>query len=270
MVDPQSITTGLRILVPAMYLAVAIGYLVEFVENRITHFSWTKPVLVAGVCLHILFLAWIFFIHTYLPYDTIYKGLLLISLIVSLLYLGMEQYAGNLRYGAFLFPVNFLLSAISMYYLNHGVPLPRALHSGYFIAHASLLFLSYACFLFSFVISVMYLFQHYQIKNHRLGKLFQRLPSLAEMDTAIMRADALGLGLLVVGMATSFLWMEMVVGAPSNISLKIGLSSLIAFAYLSEHLLRVGKGWNGQRTCWISIFGFLCVLLTVMAGRHGF
>jgi HemX protein len=270
MVDYPSITTGLRILVPALYLIVAIGYVIEFVKNRSAHFFWTKPLLITGILLHILFFAWLFFLHNSLPYDTIFKGLLAISLIVSLLYLGMEQFIGDMRYGAFLFPVNFIIAAAAMFYLDRGVPLPRALHSGYFFAHTSLLFLAYACFLLSFVISVMYLFQHRQIKKRHLGRLFERLPSLADMDQAIMRVDALGLGLLVVGLAAGFLWMEMIIGVPSHISLKIGLSCLILLVYLSEHLLRIGKGWNGQRACWISIAGFCFVIITLIAGRHGY
>jgi ABC-type transport system involved in cytochrome c biogenesis permease subunit len=90
------------------------------------------------------------------------------------------------------------------------------------------------------------------------------------MDESVMRVDALGLGLLILGIATGFLWMEIVVGVPARISLKIGLSSLVVIAYLTEHLLRIGKGWNGQRACLISVIGFAFVLVTLLAGRHGY
>jgi ABC-type uncharacterized transport system permease subunit len=116
----------------------------------------------------------------------------------------------------------------------------------------------------------MYLLQHRQIKSHRLGGLFKRLPSLSDMDNSVMRVDALGLGLFILGTATGFLWMEIVVGIPTHISLKIGLASLVLIAYLGEHLLRIGRGWTGQRACVMSVAGFVFVLVTLLAGRHGF
>jgi hypothetical protein len=40
--------------------------------------------------------------------------------------------------------------------------------------------------------------------------------------------------------------------------------------YLCEHLLRMGKGWKGQRACLISVTGFFCVVCTLIVGRHGY
>ena len=270
MVDSLSLITGLRILVPAIYYLVAVCYVIEFIKMRPSHFTWTKPALITGILLHVLLFTLLYVWHGRLPYDTVFNGLLFVSLIVSVLYLGLEQFIGDIRYGAFLFPVNCILSMVAVFNLNITAKLPPALHSIYFIAHASLLFSAYACFLLSFAVSVMYLLQYRQIKNHHLGGLFKRLPALADMDAAVMRLDALGLGLLILGLATGFLWMEMAMGVPVRVMVKIGMSILIALAYLAEHLLRIGKGWNGQRACLISIAGFICVVLTILVGRHGY
>ncbi len=270
MVELQLVVQALRIIVPLIYGVVAAGYVAEFYRNRDRHFSWTSFLLVAGIALHFLLLLVLFAEYHRLPYDTVFRGLLFISFMVSLLFFGMDHFLGETRYGAFLFPIIFVVTAISTAFLNHGIPLPKQLHSFYFVAHATLLFLAYSCFLLSFVISCMYLVQHRQIKSHRLGGLFKRLPSLAVMDESVMRVDALGLGLFILGIATGFLWMEMVVGIPTRISFKIVLAGIVLITYLVEHLLRVGKGWNGQRACLISVVGFAFVLVTLLAGRHGY
>jgi ABC-type uncharacterized transport system permease subunit len=270
MVDLEFLVQSLRVIVPLLYGIVAAGYVAEFYKNRDRHFSWTTFFFIAGVCFHFLLLVVLFLEQNRLPYDTAFRGLLFIAFIASILFFGMDHFLGEIRYGAFLFPVIFIITGVSAAYLNQGMPLPVRLHSFYFVMHATLLFLAYSCFLLSFVISCMYLLQHRQIKSHRLGGLFKRLPPLSDMDESVMRVDALGLGLLILGIATGFLWMEMVVGIPARISVKIGLSSLVLITYLTEHLLRIGKGWNGQRACLISIIGFAFVLVTLLAGRHGY
>jgi len=270
MVEIRLVADALRVLVPLLYGAVAVGYVAEFYRNRDKHFSWITTVLAAGIGFHFLLLATLFFEQNGLPIDTTFKGLLFIAFMVSLLFFGMDRFLGEIRYGAFLFPVVFAITSFAAVFLNTGTPLPKQLNSLYFVTHATLLFLAYSCFLLSFVISCMYLLQHRQIKSHRLGALFKRLPSLSDMDNSVMRVDALGLGLFILGTATGFLWMEMVVGIPTHISLKIGLASLVLIAYLGEHLLRIGRGWTGQRACVMSVAGFVFVLVTLLAGRHGF
>jgi ABC-type uncharacterized transport system permease subunit len=270
MVDALSLETGLRILVPAIYLLVVVGYVAEFIRNRTSHFSWTVPVLVTGIFFHIVFFISLYVNHYTLPYDTVFRGLLFVGLLVSVLYLGMEHLLGEIRYGALLFPLIFVITAVGAAGMNSADSLPKPLHSIYFVIHTSALFLAYACFLLSFVISCMYQMQYREIRNHRLGGLFKRLPALADMDRAVARVDALGLSLLIIGIAGGFLWMEIGLGQPVRLALKIALTGLTATVYLTEHLLRIGKGWDGQRACTISIVGFLFVIITLLAGRHGY
>jgi HemX protein len=266
----HGLITFLRVCVPAVYAVVAGCYIAEFVKNRRRHFFFTKSVLFSGILFHIVLIALLVVQHNGVPCDTVFRGLLFCGLLVSILYSGMEHFLGEIRYGAFLFPVNFIITGVAVLFLDRGVPLPQALRSVYFAAHASLLFLSYACFFLSFAISCMYLLQHGEIKNHRLSGLFDRLPSLADMDRSVMRVDALGLGLLIIGMAIGLIWMEVVLGVPARISFKIAMSGLAVCIYFSEHLLRIFKGWNGQRACMISIVGFIFVLITLLVGRHGY
>ena len=270
MAELASLASLLRITVPAIYGLAAACYAAEFARIRDTHFRMTIPALAAGIALHVLLVVALALELHRLPCDTVFHGLLFGALVVSLFYLGMERFLGEIRYGAIIVPANCIVTAIAAAYLEGGVPLPARLHSLYFVIHALLLFLAYACFFLSFGIACLYLVQHRQITRRRLGGLFRRLPALADMDESIMRADALGLGLLLVGIAAGFLWMEVILGEPTRLTLKIALTCITATVYLCEHILRVGKGWNGRRACWISIVGFLFVFITLAAGRHGY
>jgi hypothetical protein len=85
-----------------------------------------------------------------------------------------------------------------------------------------------------------------------------------------MRLDALGLGLLLLGIIMGFLWLYVGMGVPGRMSMKIGFILLTAVTYLAGHLLRIGRGWKGQKACFISIAGFILVICTLLVGQHGY
>jgi ABC-type uncharacterized transport system permease subunit len=138
------------------------------------------------------------------------------------------------------------------------------------MAHTWILFASYTCFLLSAITSVMYLVQHHLIRSRSLGSFYERLPALEIMDQVIMRSDALGAALLLIGIVMGFLLINSTGIKPPNLNIKISFAMLAAVTYACEHILRVGIGWKGQRACYVSIFGFSLILLTLLAGRHGF
>jgi HemX protein len=208
--------------------------------------------------------------HQRFPFASVPEALLVCSLAISLLYLGTQVVTRESGYGAFVFPVNFILAVGAILSLGSGEPLPHALMSHYFVVHVVLTVLSYACFFMSFVVSVMYLVQHRLIKGRKLGFLYQRLPALASMDELVTRVDALGVGLLLLGMAMGFVWLEVAIGSAVRLNAKIALTMVTAGVYSAEHILRVGRGWRGQRPCIVSLLGFILVLITLAAGRHGY
>ena len=261
----------LRLLVPCAYLFVSAGYIRSFVQNRGALPAWVRPVFIAGIAGHTLLLAFLFLVHGFFPFGTVVRGLFFCSWVLALLFLTMENLVHEVSYGAFFLPIHSVISALTSIFINSGIPLPGPMMSYYFVIHVSVLFTAYACFCFSFIVSVMYLLQHREIKRRRLGVFFTRLPSLESMDHSIKILDALGLSLTVLGVITGFLWLDafnMTVSA--NIPVKAGFIMLTLIFYLSEHLLRIGKGWQGQRACLLSIAGFLFVLCTLIMGRHGY
>lgn len=261
----------LRFIVPLVYALTAAGYLSAFIRDTKSIYRRIQPALVLGITLHALLLVLFGVSEGRFPFATVFEGLFFCSLGVSVLYFSMERGLHEPSFGAFLWPVNFILSATSALLLDKGHALPRAMMTPYYVFHVAFFFMAYACFFFSFTVSVMYLLQHRQIRGHRLGPIFQRLPSLSAMDRAIMRCDALGLGLFLLGFVMGYVWLELVLGpTATRMGVKIGFAGLMGVVYLAEHILRIGKGWQGARTSMMSIAGFVTVVMTLLAGRHGF
>jgi ABC-type transport system involved in cytochrome c biogenesis permease subunit len=265
-----SITLVLRIAIPGLYFIVAVGYIKQFLDLSKKLPPWVKPSLYTGLLLHIVLFGLLYSKRGTIPLFTVFEGLLACSLILSVLCIIMEYILNETCYGAFLQPVNSVISLIASIYLFTGKPLPDSMTSPYYIFHVMVLSAAYACFFLSCIIAIMYLLQYNEIKNRHLGYLFKRLPALENMDISIARIDALGLILFCVGIVIGFLWLDIASDNPYRMNLKIGFSSLTALVYLIEHVLRITQGWKGQRTAMISIFGFIFVLINLLIGRHGY
>jgi len=265
-----SIALVLRIAIPGLYFIAAIGYITQFLQLSKSLSLWVKPIFYTGLVFHILLFALLFLKRGILPLFTVFEGLLACSLILSILYIITEYILSETCYGAFLQPVNSVISLIASVYLFAGKPLPDSMTSPYFIFHVMVLAAAYACFFLSCSISIMYLLQYNEIKNRHLGYLFKRLPALENMDISIARIDALGLALLFIGIVIGFLWLDIESDNPYRMNLKVWFSVLTAAVYLFEYIFRVSKGWKGQRTAMISILGFIIVVINMLIGRHGY
>lgn len=262
--------TFLRLAVPVLYAVGALGYMLAFARNTDRLYNWVRPALVFGVLSHLLLFCALFLDRGHFPASTVFEGMVFSSLALSVFYFGMERAYREISYGAFLWPVNLLVAAGAVGMLGRGDALPRAMVSPYFVYHVTFFFLAYACFVFSFVVSIMYLLQYRAIASRRLGSFFHRLPALDVLDHSIMRADAIGLGLLLMGLALGYVWLEFAPGAGVKVPAKAAFAILTAGVYFSEHVLRNGKGWSGRRACYLSMLGFAMVLLTLVVGRHGY
>jgi HemX protein len=174
------------------------------------------------------------------------------------------------RYGALALPVNFLVLTAGSALLGRGSALPPAFVSEFFVAHALTTFSAYACFFLSFVLSIMYVTQHRQIKDRQLGPLFQRLPALSIMDDSVMRIDAVGAGLLLFGIVAGGFWIPAVPGDFEIPVAKIIFAVLTLTIYCTELGLRIWRGKRGIVPCVISMLGFLFVLFTLSVGSHGY
>lgn len=266
----EQIVTALRMVLPILYAGVAFGYAWTFVKNRESVPRLFNITLITGVALHGVLLGLIGLHHARIPFATVPEALLTISLLFSLLYLALQGFLDEHRYGALALPVNFFVISAGSALLGRGSALPPAFVSKYFLAHALTTFSAYACFFLSFVLSIMYLIQHRQIKDRQLGPLFQRLPALSIMDDSVMRIDAVGAGLLLLGIIAGAFWISSMPGDYEMPVMKIVFAVLTLTVYCIELVLRIWGGQRGVVPCLTSILGFLFVLFTLAVGSHGY
>ena len=147
-------------------------------------------------------------------------------------------------------------------------PLMPALKSNWLLIHVVTCFLGYAAFALGFGTALLYL------KQERRPR--PSLPPPAQLDRLIYQATILGFLLLTLGILTGAVWAESAWGRYWSWDPKETWSLITWLIYASLLHARLVKGWQGRRTAWLAVLGFLAVLFTyfgvslLLTGLHSY
>jgi cytochrome c-type biogenesis protein CcsB len=86
------------------------------------------------------------------------------------------------------------------------------------------------------------------------------LPSLAQLDTIVYRAVAIGLPLISIGIITGAMWAKESWGAYWQWDPKETAALFSWIIYLAYMHLHTRHAWRGVRTNWVSVIGFLSII----------
>jgi len=141
---------------------------------------------------------------------------------------------------------------------------PRALRGMPLMLHVGSAFWAYALFFLAGMTSAAYLFQARRLKRHRTGGLFQRLPSLDQLDGALCRLIAQGYVLFGLSLILGAVWVwadRDLLGPRWWLSPKIGVACVVvAFYGVTFHMRRLGR-LRGPKLAYLVLFGFASVML---------
>jgi len=166
--------------------------------------------------------------------------------------------------GVVVVPIAFLLALAGLGLDGALAPLAPALQSRWLYAHTTFAFLGDAFFVIAFAGGVLYLVQERQLKRHRVGGLYHRLPSLDLLDRINYRSLTIGFPLLTLGIITGAVWAEYAWGAYWQWDPKETWSLITWFIYAALVHARLTVGWRGRKAAYLAIAGFLAVLFTFL------
>ena len=260
----------------ALYLLSAIGYIMYFARperKRIADASlWAASL---GLVLHVIYFALRWAESGRIPVTSFFEAINALGMGIILVFLVMELRYRVPALGTFLLPLVLVLM-LPAAFLSGGITgLNPILKSTWLGVHTSLAVLGDAAFAFAFIVSVMYLIQERQLKHRHLGAIFHRLPPLDVMDMIGYRALSIGWPLFTLGMVTGSIWAESAWGSYWSWDPKETWSLIVWALYLVLLHLRT-IGWRGRKMAWLSIVGFLFVLISFFVvsragtGRHSF
>lgn len=127
--------------------------------------------------------------------------------------------------------------------------------------HAAMAVFSYGVFALLAMTALMYLLQHYALRGKQGGGLFERLPSLKQLDTINQRLLLMGVSLLSLAIALGFAnWANHPEGLHTH---KLWAAMVVWALYLSAHRLRVKKLLIASQFAWACILLFAIALLSL-------
>jgi ABC-type uncharacterized transport system permease subunit len=199
-------------------------------------------------------------LHT-VPYHDLYGSMSLFGWLLALTYLGLELYHRQRSVGAFVVP--FILVFFLAAHLAPPDRLsPPPAHGVIFALHVTLSILAYAAFALSFVLSLIFLGEERLLRNHKLGNMVWRLPSLDLLERMSHSSVIIGLASIAVGTALGFIWVDRLTGQYWYYDSKYAITLLVLLLYILYLQLARTTAWRGARASILCIFNFVVVVLS--------
>lgn len=259
-----------------VYLCATAGYIAYIIKPERTWVAgaslWAT---VAAYLLHVSYFAVRWVESGRIPVTNFFEAANFLGMGIVLVFLVMEFRFKIAALGSFMLPLVLILMIPTSVISGRIEEIKPVLKSGWLGVHTSFAVLGDAAFAFSFIVSIMYLIQERQLKAKNLGAIFHRLPSLDIMDTLGYKALTLGWPLFTLGMITGSIWANSAWGTYWSWDPKETWSLITWVIYLVLLHLRT-IGWRGRKMAFLSIIGFLFVLVSffvvsrVNVGKHTF
>jgi cytochrome c-type biogenesis protein CcsB len=174
--------------------------------------------------------------------------------------------------GVFAFPVIFLMTFMANLDRSSAGTAPEVLRlqgKQWIYIHTPLVILAYVALFIAFSAAVLYLIQERDLKSKHPRMFYSRLPSLEICDDLAYRALAIGFPLMTLGILAGALWAQTVWGATNWArDPKILFSIFTWLIYLLLIRYRLIAGWRGKKAAYLSIAGFVGVLVTFLGTSY--
>ena len=203
----------------------------------------------------------------YLPLTQRYEAFSLFGALATLGFLIAYAKYRIAPLSVFAFPVIFIMTFVANLFYDPSRSIPPVLRSYWLYIHTPLVFLGYAALFIAFAAAILYLLQERELKSKHPTRFHNRLPSLEVCDDLAYRSLAIGFPLITLGIVSGALWAQSVWGVWAG-DLKVLLSFLTWFVYLLLIHYRLIAGWRGKKAAYLSIVGFIGVLVTFLGANY--
>jgi len=218
------------------------------------------------------------------PWGNMYEFALTGALVVAAVFLGLVVWRRDLRWlGVFAVgPVLLTIGlALTVLYTDSAQLVP-ALQSPFLIVHVFIAFISSALFTLAFSVNVLQLVQDKRGQARERGRapsrglFMDRLPAAAELEQLGYRMVALSFPLWTFTLVAGAIWAEQAWGRYWGWDPKEVWTFVIWVVYAAYLHARATRGWDGRRATYLSIAGFVCVLINFgivnvfFSGQHSY
>jgi HemX protein len=199
-----------------------------------------------------------------IPMTTVTDSVSLLVVLSTLVMLFLMRRRNVRSLACFYLPPLAALCAVSVTVAHNDLfTAPRELPGVPLVLHVGLAFLAYAMLLLAGMTSAAYIFQAQRLKQRDTTGLFQRLPSLEQLDHTLNRLVNLGYPLFLITLVLGGVWAHAqreLLGPRWWLAPKVVLSFVTAAFYaVAYHRRRSGR-LRGPKLAYLMLVGFALLL----------
>lgn len=257
-----------------LFLLALVGYAVATFlyeiflatrQQKVAHWGTGCLLLAWGIHSGALAARWVAFGQP--PLSNLFEALSFYGWLLVLNYLVVEFFFDQEVLGAFVTPMVFLAMGIAALLPKQIRPLAGDLQTYWLSIHVPVSVLSYAAFTLATVTAVVYLLQERVLKSKRPGGLFYYLPPLHTMDKLSYLFIAVGFPLITFSIITGAIWADRVWNSYWNWEPTEVLALASWLIYAGYFHSRTFAGWQGRKSAWLVIVGFIAVWVTFLGAN---
>jgi len=262
-------TRLLATLLPILYGLLSLAYALVFFRNDPVARRAAPTGLLVTLGLHVLYLVRLAMLEHRVPIANSFEAMSALALALGIAYLVQEKRSGTPHTGAIFVPLIFLCQTVASAFADPARSVSPALQSPLFGIHIGTALLGYAAFAVSAIFGALYVLLYHNLKAHRFGLIYDRLPSLEILSGMNLRAAGFGLACLTLAIGVGALW-SLRVHSDFWQDPKVWLSVFAWSIYAACFLVRYVRGWGGPRVAYLTIAGFLVIVVSMLAvNSHG-
>jgi cytochrome c-type biogenesis protein CcsB len=252
------------------------GFIVYIIKQEKWVFRYSYWILVAGFICHTIFLGYRYYSLGTAPVLNLKSALSFFSWSIICAYLFFQLKFRLMVLGSFVAPFAAFLMIVSCAIPWIEGPVKPVFKSLWLTVHVGTIFMGNGLFAITFLAAIMYLLQERHIKKKRLGSFYNRLPSLATLDTINYSSLVYGFPFITVGMITGSIYAQYALGTYWQWDPKEVWSLITWLFYAALLHERLVIGWRGRRAALMSIVCFCILIFTfvgvslLLGGYHSF
>lgn len=252
------------VLLPLLYLALAVCYGVVFFASGQRAKKMARPLLTITLLSHLAYLVMLTLRWHQFPFANVSQALSGVAFTVAVVYAFVEWRGRVQSTGFWMLSVACVFEVMSSLLRSPQPPDRELFHNPLFAAHTGLGLLGYTAFVVAAGYGFLFLKLYSEIKNRKFSIFFGKLPSLEVLERMMTGALLAGFVALTGAVAVGAVWADQVFKTHWIQDPKV-LMTLATWAFYGGTLL-LGRlrQWQGRHLAIASLAGFAAILFSML------
>lgn len=254
----------LNIILPVLYTATFIVYLLDFIKGEKNLINSKRVFLFITLIVHTFYLLARTIEFNHPPITNIFELLTVLAFAVSCSYFILELLTDIRGTGLFIIILSFIFQLLSSLFIQDLLEVKEVLRNRLLGLHVISALLGYSGITLSAVYGILFWILYKEIKLSRFGLIFERLPSLEKLEQLSYYSAVIGFVLLTIASIIGVIWLPSAFPNFNYFDPKLVVTFIIWLVYGTGILSKVIGKWKGKKVIIFSILGFSLALFSIL------